>query len=82
MCGLLYTGEILMIKIPERKIRDESEFVAIAKAINEYSVDLLAFPSMTVPEQNTILIEFGKDANTLAKALWEWIHRNDKIEGN
>jgi len=69
-----------MTKIPQRKVKDESEFISIAKAINEYSEDLNRFPKMHVGKQNELLISFGKDANTLTLILFEWIHRNDKNE--
>lgn len=82
MRRMLYSGEVLMTKIPTRKIRDESEFISIAKVISEYSEDLKTFPNISVLEQNNLLIEFGKDANTLTLALFEWIHRNDKNEGD
>lgn len=82
MCEMLHTGEVLMIKIPQRKINDESEFVLIAKAISEYSEDLRKFPTMTKSEQNQLLVDIGGDFNTLALVLFEWIHRDDKNEGN
>ena len=69
-----------MAKIPQRKIKDESEFISIAKAINEYSEDLKRFSTMSASEQNNLLIEFGKDANTLTLALFEWIHKDDGNE--
>ena len=67
-----------MTKIPQKKVKDESEFILIAKAINEYSEDLKRFPDMSGNEQNQLLINIGKDANTLTLILYEWIHRNDK----
>lgn len=82
MCEMLHTGEVLMTKIPKRKARDESEFISIAKAINEYSEDLKKFPIITKSEQNKLLIDIGVDFNTLVKILFEWIHKDDKNEGN
>jgi len=69
-----------MTKISPKKVKDESEFILIAKAINEYSEDLKRFTKMHVSKQNELLISFGKDANTLTLILFEWIHRNDKNE--
>jgi len=71
-----------MTKIQQRKVKDESEFISIAKAISEYSEDLKIFPKMPVSEQNKLLVELGKDTNTLVLILFEWIHRNDKNEGD
>ena len=69
-----------MTKIPQRKIKNENEFLTIGDIMNEYSIHLKFFPKKSKEEQNKFFIEFGKDVNTLTLALFEWIHKDDGNE--